>query len=151
MGADVVGGVPYNDRSAEEHIDTCFALANQYDRRCRSTRTSPTTRRPCSIDYLSQPHHRRGHAVAASRSATPPPWAPCHRTFARVAERLPATDIAVVSLPMTDLHLGGRRDTHNVRRALAPVRALLEAGVNVAAAANNLRNAFTPSAPATHC
>jgi cytosine deaminase len=31
-----------------------------------------------------------------------------------------------------------------VRRTLAPIRALREAGVNVALASNNVRNAFTP-------
>ena len=47
-------------------------------------------------------------------------------------------------LPATDLHLGARGDSHNVRRALTPVRALRDAGVNVCLATNNIRNAFTP-------
>jgi cytosine deaminase len=64
--------------------------------------------------------------------------------LAEICELLATADISVISLPMTDLHLGGRSDTHNVRRALAPIKALLQAGVNVAAGANNLRNAFTP-------
>jgi cytosine/creatinine deaminase len=38
----------------------------------------------------------------------------------------------------------GRKDTHRIRRGLAPVKRLLEAGVTVAAATNNVRNAFTP-------
>jgi len=50
----------------------------------------------------------------------------------------------VIILPATDLYLGGRRDSHNVRRGLAPVARLREAGVNVAYASNNVRNAFTP-------
>jgi len=50
----------------------------------------------------------------------------------------------VIVLPATDLYLMGRRDAHNVRRGLAPVRRLLAAGVPVAAATNNVRNAFTP-------
>jgi cytosine deaminase len=53
--------------------------------------------------------------------------------------------IHVVTLPATDLYLGGRKEaTLNPRRALTPVRALREAGVNVAFASNNIRNAFTP-------
>ena len=47
-------------------------------------------------------------------------------------------------LPATDLHLGARGDSHNVRRSLTPVRALRDGGVNVCLATNNIRNAFTP-------
>ncbi|HLO04028.1 MAG TPA: amidohydrolase family protein, partial [Symbiobacteriaceae bacterium] len=47
-------------------------------------------------------------------------------------------------LPATDLHLGGRKDQGNVRRALAPIRALRDSGVNVCIGSNNIRNAFTP-------
>jgi len=61
-----------------------------------------------------------------------------------VAELLREADISVISLPLTDLHLGGRADRFNVRRALTPVKALLAAGVNVAVSTNNIRNAFTP-------
>jgi cytosine deaminase len=45
---------------------------------------------------------------------------------------------------MTDLYLSGRRDELNVRRGLAPIRRLLDGGVRVALASNNLRNPFTP-------
>ncbi|HKQ67605.1 MAG TPA: amidohydrolase family protein, partial [Methylomirabilota bacterium] len=44
----------------------------------------------------------------------------------------------------TDLYLMGRRDERNVRRGLAPIRRLLQAGVPVALASNNIRNPFTP-------
>ena len=52
--------------------------------------------------------------------------------------------ISVMCLPATDLHLGARQDTHNIRRSLAPVRNLRDGGVNVCLATNNIRNAFTP-------
>jgi cytosine/creatinine deaminase len=144
MGADVVGGVPYNDRSAHAHIDTCFALARQYDRPLSFHQDFADDATDLSIEYLAartigegmQGRVEIGHATALG--ALPPD------RLARIAERLCEADISVVTLPMTDLHLGGRHDTRNVRRALAPVRALLDAGVNVAAGANNIRNAFTP-------
>ena len=49
-----------------------------------------------------------------------------------------------MSLPATDLHLGGRNDEFNVRRGLTPIRALRDGGVNVCISTNNIRNAFTP-------
>ena len=52
--------------------------------------------------------------------------------------------INVMCLPATDLHLGARNDTYNVRRTVTPVRKLRDAGVNMCFATNNIRNAFTP-------
>jgi cytosine deaminase len=52
--------------------------------------------------------------------------------------------ISVLARPATDLYLMGRGDTRNVRRGLAPVRRLTEAGVNVAVSTNNVQNPFTP-------
>ena len=60
-----------------------------------------------------------------------------------IAEMLEA-GLGVVCLPATDLYLMGRKDEFNVRRGLTPVRRLLEAGVPVALASNNIRNPFTP-------
>jgi cytosine deaminase len=61
-----------------------------------------------------------------------------------VVGELRAARVGVIVLPATDLYLMGRRDERNPRRGLAPVKRLLAAGVPVAAATNNVRNAFTP-------
>ena len=52
--------------------------------------------------------------------------------------------ISVPALPAPDLYLMGGGDTRNVRRGLAPVRRLAEAGVNVAVSTNNVQSRFTP-------
>jgi cytosine deaminase len=69
-----------------------------------------------------------------------------------IAASLAAAGIGVIALPVTDLYLMGRRDDVNVRRGLAPLVRLLEAGVPVALASNNIRNPFTPigTADLTH-
>ena len=51
----------------------------------------------------------------------------------------------VITLPATDLYLMGRQDVRNVRRGLTPIKRLRAAGVTVAAATNNVQNAFTPA------
>jgi cytosine deaminase len=143
-GADVVGGVPYNDTSAEAHIDLCFDIARAYDRPLSFHQDFRDDADGLSIEYLArktiaggwQGRVEIGHATALG--ALPPERLTC------VAELLREADISVVALPLTDLHLGGRADRFNVRRGLAPVKALLAAGVNVAVSTNNIRNAFTP-------
>jgi cytosine deaminase len=64
--------------------------------------------------------------------------------LAPIAGLMRDAGLGVITLPATDLYLMGRKDSHRVRRGLAPVKRLIEAGVTVAAATNNVRNAFTP-------
>jgi cytosine deaminase len=64
--------------------------------------------------------------------------------LAPIAAMIRDAGISVLALPATDLYLMGRGDTRNMRRGLAPVRRLAEAGVNVAVSTNNVQNPFTP-------
>ena len=97
-----------------------------------------------SIEYLSKKTIAEGFVGRVSvghltsLGALPP------ERLNPIADLMAKAGISVMPLPATDLHLGGRKDTHNVRRALTPIRALRDAGVNVCLASNNIRNAFTP-------
>ena len=143
-GADLVGGCPYNDTDGAAHIDRVFALAREFD---------------CDVDFhadfADEPVHRHVEVVIdrTERHGWQGRVAIGHLTElaacdeaeqARTARRLRAAGIAVITLPATDLYLMGRRDTRNVRRGLTPVKLLRGAGVTVAAATNNVQNAFTP-------
>jgi len=65
-------------------------------------------------------------------------------TAARVIEKVAEAGIHVITLPSCNMYLMGRRDKGLVRRGLTRVRELLAAGVNVAYATDNIRDAFTP-------
>jgi cytosine deaminase len=148
LGADALGGVPYVDPDPAAHLDTLFRLALQagvpLDLHADFSDAPPPdppglTARRAAERALAEGYVGRvvlGHATALG--ALPP------AELAPLAELLARADVSVVCLPATDLYLGGRADTHDVRRALAPVAALRRAGVNVAYASNNVRNAFTP-------
>ena len=45
-----------------------------------------------------------------------------------IIDKLRDADISIVTLPATDIYLGGRRDVSNQRRGLTPVRALSAGG-----------------------
>lgn len=144
MGADVVGGCPYNDTDGAEHVRIVFALAAAFG-----------VDVDFHVDFADEPEHLHIRNVAAETLRTG--WrgrvavghltelaaVPPYQQGELVAE-IAAAGIGVIVLPMTDLYLMGRRDELNVRRGLAPVRRLLDGGVRVALASNNLRNAFTP-------
>jgi len=57
-------------------------------------------------------------------------------------ELIKAADISIISQP--DLFRLARDETHNVRRGLTRVKELIEAGVNVTYASNNVRDAIRP-------
>jgi cytosine deaminase len=144
MGADLVGGVPYNDTDAHRHIAIVFDLAAEFG-----------VDVDFHADFFDEPQHLHALHIAEetirrgwqgrvalghlSEMAALPPY-----EQERVARALAQAGVAVIVLPATDLYLMGRKDVRTVRRGIAPVKRLLAAGVTVAAATNNVRNAFTP-------
>ena len=150
MGADVVGGCPYNEVSwddTRQHIDMVFEMAQKHDADVdmhadfsdevadkRFTCAASIAQK--AIDTGYQGRVSLGH-VTSLGALTPKELQP-------VMDLLYEADISIVTLPATDLYLGGRKDDKNQRRGLTPVRTLYNAGVNVAYSSNNVRNAFTP-------
>ena len=63
---------------------------------------------------------------------------------ARIADKLCRANIALVALPQTNLYLQGRRAGTPDRRGLTRIQELRAAGVTVALAADNVRDAFCP-------
>ena len=150
LGADVVGGCPYNEPSWEatqQHIDMVFELAQRFEVPVdmhADLADDTSDQRFAAASYIAQRTIDLGYQgrVALSHmtslaSLTPDEAKP-------VVDLLAQADISVVALPATDLYLGGRKDTRNPRRGLTPAHLLRDSGVNVAIASNNVRNAFTP-------
>jgi cytosine/creatinine deaminase len=144
MGADLVGGCPYNDTDGIEHIRIVFALATAFG-----------VDADFHVDFGDEPQHLHVREIAAQTirvgwqgrvavgHLTELAALPSFRQDEIIAE-IAAAGLGVICLPATDLYLLGRRDDGNVRRGLTPVRRLLRAGVPVALASNNVRNPFTP-------
>ena len=144
MGADVVGGIPYNDTDPYEHTDLVFEIARKYNKPVDLHQDFKDDADALTIEYICEKtiktgwHGRVSVGHLTALGALPP------ERLAPVIAKMAEAGINVMSLPATDLHLGGRGDTYNVRRALTPVRKLRDGGVNVCIATNNVRNAFTP-------
>ncbi len=143
-GADLVGGVPYVDPDPHRHIDIVFDLAAEFG-----------VDADFHADFFDEPQHLHARYIAAetvrrgwqgrvalghmSEMAALPP-----DEQDALAHTLADAGVSVIVLPATDLYLMGRKDVRSPRRGLAPVKRLLAAGVTVAAATNNVQNAFTP-------
>ncbi|MBB6636651.1 amidohydrolase family protein [Cohnella thailandensis] len=143
-GADAIGGVPYNDRDSLEHLEYVFRLAEScglpVDLHLDFS-DDPDQLAIVDVIALTKKYGLQGRVavghLTSLGSAEP-------ETAKRIAAGMADAGIHVFTLPATDLYLNGRQDSCRVRRGLAPVNTLLEAGVNVCFGSNNVRNAFTP-------
>lgn len=147
-GADVVGGAPNLDSGHDfrDHVDAAFALALELDRDV-DIHADLALKPSAALDDLEVVHVARrtleygyqgrvtvGHACALD--SAPP-------DVAREAiVLLKEAGVSVISQP--DLYRLGRDDRQHVRRGLTRVKELLAAGVNVAYASNNVRDALRP-------
>jgi cytosine/creatinine deaminase len=144
MGADLVGGCPYNDTDGAEHVRIVFALAEAFG-----------VDADFHVDFADEAEHLHiRNVITETRRAgwqgrvavghlTELAAVPIYQQDELVAD-IATAGIGVIVLPLTDLYLMGRGDAVNIRRGLAPIRRLLDGGVRVALASNNLRNPFTP-------
>jgi cytosine deaminase len=150
MGADVVGGCPYNELSSDDarrHIDMVFDMAQKHDANVdmhADFSDEVTDQRFACAAYIAQKTIDASYQGRVSLGHVTSLGALTPKELQPVMDLLYEADISIVTLPATDLYLGGRKDDKNQRRGLTPVRALYNAGVNVAYSSNNVRNAFTP-------
>lgn len=149
-GADVVGGCSYNEADLADcrrHVDLVFELASEFGVPAdlhADFGDDATDPRFAMAGYIADATVRHGMEgrVALGHMTSLAGRPPAER--AAVIRQLARAGVAVVPLPATDMHLGGRQDPSGVRRGIAPVRELWEAGVTTAYSSNNIRNAFTP-------
>lgn len=144
MGADVVGGIPYNDAPANEHIDLIFEIAKKYGTDIDLHQDFADEADDMSIEYLCKKTIAEGYQGRVSVGHLTALHALPPEKLQPILDLMAEAQINVMALPATDLHLGARKDQYNVRRAVTPIRKLRDAGVNVCLATNNIRNAFTP-------
>lgn len=144
MGADVVGGIPYNDAPAEEHIDIVFEIAKKYNKPVDLHAEFSDEADKMSIEYLCKKTIKEGYQGRVSTGHMTALHALPKAELDPIIAMLAEAGISIMALPATDLHLGARNDEYNVRRAVTPIRKLRDGGVNMCIATNNIRNAFTP-------
>jgi len=150
IGADVVGGCPYNELNWDDtvrHVDAVFEMAQKHDADIdmhADFSDEATDQRFAAAGYIAQKTIDSRYQGRVSLGHVTSLGALDPEELKPVLQLLREAEISIVTLPATDLYLGGRNDQKNPRRGLTPVRALQGAGVNVAYSSNNIRNAFTP-------
>jgi cytosine deaminase len=143
MGIDVVGGCPHLDPDPVGVIDKTVSVA--FDRGLALDLHMDETLDPAALwvrdlARIVGPASDRTPTVTASHcvSLGMQPEA----TQVAAAEELAGSDVAVVTLPHTNLFLQARGVAQAPPRGLTGIHALLDAGVTVAGGADNLQDPF---------
>lgn len=140
-GADRVGGAPWLAPDPGEALDVLLDAAARHrvgvDLHLDET-TDPAAR---SIEALLDRAQGFPHGITASHVVSLASREAQDRR--RIADRLAAAGIGVVTNPITSLYLQGRGSLP-ATRGLTAIRDLLDAGVTLAAGGDNLRDPFNP-------
>jgi cytosine deaminase len=144
MGIDLVGGCPHLEDDAHEANDNFLTIAAEaglpVDLHTDET-LDPTM---LALDDLARRVVATGFPYRVTASHCCSLGMQAVDVQRAVAERVAEAGIGVVVLPHTNLYLQGRDHQAAMPRGLTAVKALRDAGVVVAAGADNLQDPFNP-------
>ncbi len=152
MGAGIVGGCPYAEDTIEDarkHIDMVFDLAMKYDLPIDMHADFGTDGEdPLNtvVELIAEKTIEHGYEgrVALGHVNTLGSIDP--EEASRIMKKIAEAEITIAPLPATDLFMTGHAEHEKVNkpRGIAPLKLMLENGINVVYSTNNVRNAFTP-------
>jgi cytosine deaminase len=142
LGVDVAGGVPYRDTDPLECTRLAVDAAGRYGAAVDLHTDETTDPKVLDVRYLARMAADRGLGGTVTASHCVSLGVQAAAVQKEVAAELAAAGVAVVVLPQTNLYLQGRDQPVAPPRGLTAVRALLDAGVTVAAGADNVRDPF---------
>jgi cytosine deaminase len=143
-GADVIGSAPYVDPDPSQNVRIIFDLAEEFDCDVDFHLDFLDDDAPLLLPFVLEETCRRGWQGRVclghmTKLAGLPP-----AELEAIAHQIQAAQVSILALPASDLYMMSRKDTHNVRRGVAPVDRLADLGVTTGVAVNNIQNLFTP-------
>ncbi|MBD3884392.1 amidohydrolase family protein [Phormidium tenue FACHB-886] len=144
MGGDVIGSAPYVDPDPEKNICTIFEIAEEFNCDVDFHLDYLDNDEPLLLPFVIAETLKRGWQGRVclghmTKLAGVPPT-----ELESIAAQICEASISVLALPASDLYMMARRDTHNIRRGVAPVHRLVNFGITAGFATNNVQNLFTP-------
>lgn len=144
MGGNVIGSAPYVDPDPKRNIEIVFDIAQEFDCDVDFHLDFLDNDDPLLLPLVIRETVKRGWEGRVCLGHMTRLAALTPQEVAAIAPLIRDAGISILALPATDLYMMARRDTHNVRRGIAPVHRLAELGVSVGLATNNVLNLFTP-------
>jgi cytosine/creatinine deaminase len=147
LGCDVVGGLPWYerlDKHGQEHVDFCFELAKRTDKDIHMLADDTDDPYSRTLEYLAVRTIEEGYQgrVTASHCGALAAYDDNHA--ARVIGYCKEAELSISTNTQISLVLDGRADRGLVRRGVTRVRELLDAGVNVLSAQDDVNDPYYP-------
>ncbi|MGC5167377.1 amidohydrolase family protein [Luteimicrobium sp. DT211] len=143
LGVDAVGGAPHLADDPLADLDRLLAIASRrglpVDLHTDESLDGPVTLDAYARAVRDWPRDRQYSAGHCVRLGTLPA-----DERDRVVAEVAASDLGIITLPITNLYLQGWDAPVGTPRGLTALRSLLDAGVRVAAGADNVRDPFNP-------
>jgi cytosine deaminase len=140
-GVDIMGGVPHLAVDPATELRRNVALA---DRRNvpMDLHTDESLEGPVTLGDYAKLVRGRAQPTAAGHCVRLGTLTDADRD--EIIREIAASDMGIISLPITNLYLQGWEHPVSTPRGLTALRALLDAGVRIAAGADNVRDPFNP-------
>jgi cytosine/creatinine deaminase len=143
-GIDLLGGAPTLCKNPYKIIDQVFDIAKAYDKQIDLHIDEMDKPSSEVLEYLADKTIKEnfygkvtaGHCCSLS--------AVSDDIADRVIKKVREAGITITTLPTSNSYLMGRNDKQPVRRGLTRVKELMNAGVNVCYAGDNVRDPFVP-------
>lgn len=147
LGSDVVGGLPWYerlDREMQQHIDFCFELAKRTGKDIHMLADDTDNPNSRSLEYLAVRTIEEGYQgrVTASHCGALAAYDDNHAE--KVIGLVKEAEMTIASNTQISLVLDGRNDRGLIRRGTTRVRELLDAGVNVISAQDDVKDPYYP-------
>jgi cytosine/creatinine deaminase len=147
LGADVVGGLPWyerTDRHMWEHIDFCFELARRTGKDIHMLVDDTDDPNSRSLEYLALRTLAEGYGGRVVASHCGALGAYDHTYAEKVIGMVREAGVTISSNTQISLVMDGHTDRGLVRRGITRVGELLEAGVNVVSAQDDVNDPYYP-------
>lgn len=147
IGADLVGGVPHREKDmdkAANHIEIAFDIAQANDADIDMHVDETDDPYWHTLELLAEKTIDAGYQgrVTAAHCCAMAAWD--EKLFQRVLGKLVDAKINICTNTPVNLVVQGRTSGNPIRRGIARVKDLLEAGVNVTCGQDDLQNMFYP-------
>jgi cytosine deaminase len=146
-GADLVGGMPFNEKSYADsirHIEIAFEIARKFDADIDMHVDETDDPRARTLEILADKTIENGWQGRVTAGHTCALAGYSDDYAAVVIEKVARAEIHMIANPATNLMLQGRGDHQPVRRGITRVQELLEHDVNVSFGQDCVCDTFYP-------
>ncbi|HZH61904.1 MAG TPA: amidohydrolase family protein [Metabacillus sp.] len=143
-GVDGIGGAPHLSPNSKEDIDSIYQLAVKFGKFIDLHVDEQDDPNVCTIEHIIQKTKEYDYQEKVTAGHLCSLSAMEEKRAAFIIEEMAHTKIGAVTLPGANMYLQGRHDSGIVRRGITRVKELLNEGVKVATASDNVNDPFHP-------